>query len=125
MKKTMNLLRAIQFILLAFVCYQPAIADESWTQLVDSNGVKIYSMPATCNGQNVVLMKIVNENETGMSINWSVWGMAQAAPVNIGASATLEATCSDLPQLKVIALPGTEFSSFVSTFHVTQINSQQ
>jgi len=56
--------------------------NEEWTLITTQNNVSVYYKATNCDGNSVVLVRIVNNSNESKTITWNLWGAA-STPRNI------------------------------------------
>lgn len=95
-------------------------SSEEWKPLKDSAAVSISYKMVNCNGQDVVFLKIDNQNNQPVALNWSLWYMSPATDVVVAAASSVSGDCSSIT-LKFVVPPGVTLDRAPTPFHITKL----
>ena len=98
----------------AFSQSNSSATAESWQLVQETEGVQLYSMASTCGESQVLILKLVNTNESAVTVNvkTTVAGISAESPglrpIAVGGMSSVSGSCSTTTpiQLFVLVQPG-------------------
>ncbi|MGK0212129.1 MAG: hypothetical protein ACI9D4_002470 [Polaribacter sp.] len=85
---------------------------DEWTTVIDSSNVQISYLLGTCDNQPYLFLKMKNNNNFKVSLNWTLFLEGPESPLELSANSEVTGTClSQIKHFKYLIIPGIEITS--------------
>lgn len=119
MKKMKLFLTAMSIFILLAAGKKSHAQASNWILHSDNTGLEVYYQFQNCNGQESLLLKVVNKNTVPGTLQYSAYGIIPAYTVTLAASETLVGSCGIPGSLVTKVPPGLPSGSASLTLNIT------
>lgn len=64
-----------------------------WVLLKSEKNVSVYALQSNCEGRDVIILKVVNENADEVTLSWTLWGESSAKTLKINPKDVTQGGC--------------------------------
>lgn len=98
------MLKQIIFSLVLFFSSNLLVAqnNDEWQLIKTADDVSAYYKKSTCNGQEVLTIKFVNNKDQNVKVSWSLWNGIEARVIPLQAKQTKEGACDSSPAFMLL-----------------------